>query len=457
MTGHERVLSRALDADYMTALFQRELADLLSASIRPVSCTLRHAAGSKSARTRRLEVVYRLTLRSRGGRQWEQAVVGVLPVTRDFLNPELLARCRAARGHPAAGPFQELSTYVDHLEMALVVLPIDPGLPGLAALTGDEAAGVLSPYLGSNGHGARIEDVRWTLGRYKPFRRCTLRLSATTAHPDGARRERRLEALIYADDRGERHHANLRAVWAVARKRLTVPEPLGYDPAYHMLVVNGDLPARDDDWVDVVRFGNHRPLEAHLARLAPCMKIVAGALIELQGSGLEPMPERTFRGELARMHRHVGRLRGRYQDLAPPAEALLERLAAEAVDGDRLVPAHGGFRHRVMVGDERGLTITDWGGLCLAPPALDAATFLAALRHAAHRSRTAPLLAGAAEAFRGEFLAQCRAVGARELAVYEALALVVGALRTARRSTRCDTTAHHVRRLLADASSLLDG
>ncbi|MBI3469617.1 MAG: phosphotransferase [Planctomycetes bacterium] len=163
---------------------------------------------------------------------------------------------------------------------------------------------------------------------------------------------------------------------------------------------------------------------------------------------------RQFRVAVCRCTGCGKRVRGQHPELAREIERVLERLAAGALDDEPLVPCHGGFRHRQLLGDDRQLTLLDWDALTLAHPALDAATFLRGLRREAivqpDRFSELERLAGV---FRQAFLSCDPAVDRCHLALYEALLLTQGVLREFRRPKR---GAEVVRRLLAAAERLID-
>ncbi len=447
--------SRLTDEKKMRSILQRELAPLSDTPIRITACRIQPTVLPTSPR-RRTRLVYRLTVRGPAGRVWEHTLVATFPVPPDFLSPELMYRCRAAAKHPMAEPFNQLAFYLDDLEMAAVLLPIDPALPGLAAITGREGAGLLSRHLVECRKGAKIAEVRREFCRYRPWRSCVLRLATSLAGSNGRPNGRIVYVKIFADDRGEMHDHNLRAVWPVASraKQLKTPEPLGYDEEHRLLFMSeargGDELAR---WIRQLERDEPLPAGADPARF---MQIAAEALVELQDSGLDPAQERTFRGELAHLHRNVERLRVRLPRLAGEIDRVLERLAAESLDESNLAPAHGGFCHGQMIANGDSLTIVGWENLCLAPRALDAATFLARLRRAPlRRPGRARAVEELADMFRAAFLRR-GSIEVRELAVFEAMALTAAALRAATRPGRRPLP-RRARRFLAAAEQALDG
>jgi ATP-binding cassette subfamily B protein len=63
--------------------------------------------------------------------------------------------------------------------------------------------------------------------------------------------------------------------------------------------------------------------------------------------------------------------------LRPRLDRLLASLAASTPTDGTLVPSHGDFNARQLVVAPRGLAVTDFDGFCLAPAALDPATYAA--------------------------------------------------------------------------------
>jgi aminoglycoside phosphotransferase (APT) family kinase protein len=175
---------------------------------------------------------------------------------------------------------------------------------------------------------------------------------------------------------------------------------------------------------------------------------------------VRPEQQRRFRDELAGVRKDCALLldevRKTQPDLTACAEALLRRLEISTPEDERLVPAHGGYRHDQMMGDELSLTPIDWDGISLANPALDAATFLARLqREPRRRPGSAPELEQVAATFRGAFL-EAQPELARNLDLYESLILTEQLLRAFRRPGSSEETAREVWLLAASAAEILD-
>ncbi len=451
------LFARAVDAHYMRAQFQRMLPALSTVPIRVTACEARPARALRVQKQKLLRVVYRVRIEAERGRRWEHTLVGTVPVSPDFLGPEIRSRCRAARNHAAAAPFRRLCVYAKNLQMAVLLFPVDPGLPGLTEVIGPIGARLLAPHLEECRRGAEIVGATWQLVHYRPSARCVVKVDLQLA---GNPVPRSVFVKVFADDHGGLHWNNLRAVWDVSRRSqcLRVPRPLGYD-AQHRLLILDAAPQKGDlaGWIEALASGGALPVGVELARLERCMVQAAGALSELQGCRCELTRERTYRGELARLHRDAGAARELFVELQPQIERVLDALGAQPVDNEILAPAHGSFRHRLAVGGEDGLTLLDWDGLCLANPALDAAIFLGHLRQEPLRQPGhATELEHLAGVFRRAFTGCRPEVPDDHLAAYEALVLMERALRSLRRP-QAGPAAEQARNLMAAAEARLNG
>ncbi len=148
-------------------------------------------------------------------------------------------------------------------------------------------------------------------------------------------------------------------------------------------------------------------------------------------------------------------MRSAHAEAAPDFELVLETLGSQPIGEEKLVPAHGRFGPDRFAGEQNKMAILDWGRMCLASPALDAASFLGRLR-CRHVCRPAKgrVIEHLADVFRREFLAGDPAVTPDELAAYEALLLARQAVRIARRPAAGGT--RQVRRLLQAALRQLE-
>jgi len=347
--------------------------------------------------------------------------------------------------------------------MALLLFPLDPTMPGLAEITGSEGARLVEAWLPECRRGARIEAIACELVHYKPLDRAVLRIRVTFRGPGAAEGRRTIYAKFFADEGGAECSGNLEALWSRTRgaTSLRLPEPLGYDPERGMMLMGEAAGERVlVEWIKCIEADEPLPDGIGVEQLNRCALVSARALRELQRSGVRPENRRTFQVELARLKRDSGLLLGEVRkcrpELAERAVTLLARLERLAPASERLVPAHGAFRHKQMLGDDRTLKVIDWDGLCLANPALDAAAFLGRLSRAPLRRRgAAPELAQMAAVFRSAFLEDQPEV-ARDLDLYQGLEMTEQMLRAFRRPVFDEEAAEELFSLADAAGAMLD-
>ncbi len=102
-------------------------------------------------------------------------------------------------GDAAAGPQAE-GLPVEPLGLRAWVFPHDPAMPNLASLLDPEAmAAALGAALPARRDGDRVVRCRVTPLRYRPLRRCTLRIEAWIRTPEGLIMQRKLFAKVYHD------------------------------------------------------------------------------------------------------------------------------------------------------------------------------------------------------------------------------------------------------------------
>lgn len=443
-----------LDEERMLTFFRRQLPAMAKLPLRVSHCRVRPSSRHIGHRSGRTRVVYRVTVEAARESRWEHTVIATAPVSPDFLGPELLHLSRNATSHPAAEPFTELAAYIEDLEMALLLLPVDPALPGLAEITGRERGLLMARHIPECHEGAVIRRADWRLRRYVPARRCELAMKIGL-EARGRVTERDLHVHIFSDDRGQLHHENLEKLWPLSREseHLRIPQPLGYDADQRLLFTTYAGTRAPGRWIRRLERDATLPVAVDRLRVQQCVAAAARSLVDLQRADVSPSEEYTFRGELAPLHRGADLLRSAYADSAGDYGRLLELLSAQPIDEETLVPAHGRFGPNRLAGDERSLVILDWDRLCLASPALDAANFLGRLRCCRlckpHPGEQAEHLASV---FRREFMSRDPVVTERELAAYESLVLARQAIRVARLSgRRSGTAARRVQRLIEAA------
>lgn len=458
---HRERLARAEDPEHMLGVFARELPALADAAVRVSGCSVKPSNWRKSLKSRRFNLVYELELEVGAGPGREYLLLGITPVTPEFLDEELGQG--VPRAHPWAAPFRRSVAYLPELQMALLFSPLDPAMPGLAEVTCGGGARTIEPWLPECRAGARVEALECELVHYKPFDRAVLKIGVTLLGPGTGRSHRTVYAKLFSDEDGAECHASLAALWTATRgaTHLRLPEPLGYDPQRRMLLMSEARGGRDlTEWIKCVEGGEPLPDGVGMERLDACALASARALRELQRSDVLPGTRRTFQDELGRSKRDgallLEEVRKSEPELAASTTALLARLERLAPAHERLVPAHGAFRHKQMLGNDLGLWVIDWDGLCLANPALDAAAFLGRLgREPLLRPGAAPELERMAALFRSAFLEDQPEV-AVDLDLYEGLEMTEQILRSFRRPAYDRKRTEQVRSLAQAAGARLD-
>jgi hypothetical protein len=459
------IVDRALDPDFMLRIFQQELPVLADVPVRLKACRVRVDKTRAAVGLARVQVRYWVAGES-NGQHWERVLLGTLPVTPAFLNCELLQHCRAAQGHLAVEPFQRLAVFIPQLQMVAQFFPIDVALPSLMAVTQADCGRLLGRFIPEYRAGATIQETQWKLVHYKPGERCVLKYTVRLSSAAAASFHRTVYAKIFSDDSGAAIHGIMQDLWRTLHHSvcLRMPQPYGYDPTHRMLVM-AEVPGDRDLklWVKCLEAGQPLPPGVDMARLARCMAVAAEALAELHRSDIRPQAVVTFRATLQQQRKGLGKIRRHIPDLAAEVERAQQRLEAAALHNEPLVPSHGAFRHKQLLGNDECLTFIDFDDLTLAHPAWDAACFLGWLRLEALKQpgeASEAALEHLAQVFRQEFLRRESEVAPHHLAAYEALVLTKIALRTLRGFLwpgRAAQVGRHVRGLIAGAHRLLDG
>jgi len=447
-----------VDPEHMRAVLERELPLLAERELRVTRCSARRGKWRKSSVQGPCNVVHEVGIEVDGEPEREIVILGMSPATPE-LRVSMQERSSLLRGHPWTAPFREPALHLESLDLMLLFFPLDPSMPGLADVTGRGGARVLSRVLQSRGKDgfARID---CELVHYKPFDRAVLKVRETVRDP--AASPRTVYAKFFAGDELESFR-EYEELWSATRRatHLRLPEPLAYDPALRMLLMSEATGGHGlKEWIKCIEGRKPLPRGVDLERMERCVLVAARALGELQRSGVRLEARRTFRDDLERLKKDRDLLRdggrSRWPELAACADGLVERMETLAPAQERLVPAHGAYRHKQMIGDERSLTVIDWDGLSLANHALDAATFLGRLdRETIVHPGSMPELERMAVVFRHAFLEQ-EPGAARDLDLYESLLQTDDLLRALRRPGNVQETAVEVQRLAASASRLLD-
>jgi aminoglycoside phosphotransferase (APT) family kinase protein len=218
----------------------------------------------------------------------------------------------------------------------------DPNLPGLRCLADDPATAALL--------------------RYRPRRRCTLRISDDSGTH---------VVKVLADDRGEQFHRDAVELWGAAQRGeldFVVAEPFRWDSDTQSV------------WQGIVPGA---PVAAALLASggASMARRMGAALGTLARSDVRPSITATSDDQLRRTQRAVANAIRRVPALAGDLQEMLVMFATRhaALSPDRLVPVHGApHMHQWLLDDDR-LGLIDFDRFAMGEIELDIATLLTEL------------------------------------------------------------------------------
>lgn len=338
---------------------------------------------------------------------------------------------------------------VPGLGMDVYPFPHDPALPGLeSALNEATIAAALAEVLDECRSGdAHILRARVAPVRYRPGRRCTVRIALSLRDGTGAIVRRTLFGKVYHDvGKAASVYEEMRVMSELAAVRaglFSVAPTAGFLPAIPMVLqrpVSGIA-------LDAFLPRSKGPATGSQPQGRDGLALAAQALAALHGSELTSRRQRPVEEELGKLG---GRIRA-IEHVSPDVGALMGRLVGElsrglvkhAIWGAKDTVVHGDCKPSQFLIADGAVTLLDFDHCGMADPATDVGTFLASLRQSG-----ALQAGGAAEVpewvgeLQGLFLgAYCRASGFDDgfrlrSAWYEALALLRKAERAFARSSR---------------------
>ena len=275
-------------------------------------------------------------------------------------------------------------TDVDALGMNLFPFPMDPRLPGLASATGEDFWYRTLNDLATEilGEPARILRCSVQLVRYRPMRRCTLRVAVRWRDASRQSRSGLFYAKLYHDTGKARNvFRNTKALAHVARPSsagMSLAKPLAFVPEPAMVLQRG---------VDGVALDSLLRSSLHTSTVGPkAMSGVmraAGSLAVLHATPFQATPRRSIQRELERMRERAAGVQLVDARLAATmlglADALSERFRGlEQGRTESLI--HGDCKPSQFLIGPTGLSVLDFDHCGISDPAEDVGTFLASLR-----------------------------------------------------------------------------
>jgi hypothetical protein len=279
----------------------------------------------------------------------------------------VLYRLGAALVLGIIGPNGELRTYP---------FPLDPGLPGMAAaFDADAMRPVLARVIaGRRSRPDRVLRYRAELIRYRPTRRCTLRLELGLADRTRAAlvRRRVLYAKLYHDPAkaAAAHAAQVMVSAAGSVRGVSFAQPAGFAPDMN-LVLQEPL--------------SGTPLEPLLGTgEGAASGMAAAAVAALHGLDVTGARERPIEPAVTRMRARADAVAQVDPSLgaamATVAERLLRLLGRLDDWGGTLCLIHGDCKPSQFLFERSGVAVLDLDHCGMADPASDVGAYLASLR-----------------------------------------------------------------------------
>jgi hypothetical protein len=300
---------------------------------------------------------------------------------------------REVEGREDVAVFARVADCVRPLHLVLHAFPLDPQLPGLAAVTDPRRmAGLLEPALPSSLRGLTLQDCSAEVVRYVAGHRCVLRYELLwRLEPSRRTVKQVLYGKAYADERGALIGPTVTAFREHVRTRtggsfpFLLPRFEGYLPGQRLALLEAlpGTPLLSTLVREHVAGGTpltSRPLTAETA-LRACARIAAALHAStVPGSAIPGGHPRTLTGEVVRLRAEVEAIAALAPTLARTVHARLDDAAAAAREEPMAFgPAHGDLTPSEVLFDGPISSLFDLDSACVAEPALDVGGFLAHL------------------------------------------------------------------------------
>lgn len=233
----------------------------------------------------------------------------------------------------------------------------------------------------------QIQACQPKVARYKPGSRCTIVYHLEYA--PGADVHRRWPGLVvaktYRKAKGQHAYESMLALWHSplgSSNAVKIAEPLAYDPELRVMIQGPIYQERtlEDLTVMAVRAGTNEAIN----ELTAAMRKAARGLAELHRSGAALGAAYGWENDEAEVRETIEGLSAAIPQLAPAANAFVERLSnlEASTTPDRPVPSHGTFRPAQVLINHGEIGFIDFDSCCTAEPAKDLGLFLCAFLRA---------------------------------------------------------------------------
>ncbi|MCB9157435.1 MAG: ATP-binding cassette domain-containing protein [Caldilineaceae bacterium] len=330
---------------------------------------------------------------------------------RQRLNP-LVAQMR---GRPEIVPFAHPVAFIDDLNMAVSVFPIDGELPALIASTDhQQMTEFFQKALGDDGDmPMQIEDCTIEAGHYGRQHRCVLRYevngrlrnAANADHGNPQPMQQVVYGKIAADDRCKIVGAVLSSLqWRLrqvqTKRQFRLPRIRGYWPDTGLILLES-IPGKPQI---------SEMLQAHIASadaaelpsiptnlsLTEALQDCARVASALHKVNIQFSETRTFQSELDDLQTYMPAVQQFSLALAMQMQHAMRRLQSYAETTAELPVcfSHGDYTYTQLIFDENTCGLVDFDTVCQAEPALDLGQFLAYMRLAARKAEDGILAKG---------------------------------------------------------------
>ena len=409
-------IGTAFDGDVMQSYLQNVMVGAANAQYRIVRCK-----PGKASFLAEEGCVLRYSLQLEHAESKErQAALVLARIFATAEEAEIYVRQRLSplvaqmRGRPEIVPFAHPVAFIDDLNMAVSVFPIDGELPALIASTDhQQMTEFFQKALGDDGDmPMQIEDCTIEAGHYGRQHRCVLRYEVNgrlrnADHADQGNPQP-MQQVVYgkiaADDRCKIVGAVLSSLqWRLrqvqTKRQFRLPRIRGYWPDTGLILLES-IPGKPQisEMLQAQIAGTDAELPSIPTNLSltealqDCAR-VAGALHKVN---IQFSETRTFQSELDDLQTYMPAVQQFSLALAMQMQHAMRRLQSYAETTAELPVcfSHGDYTYTQLIFDENTCGLVDFDTVCQAEPALDLGQFLAYMRLAARKAEDGILAKG---------------------------------------------------------------